>query len=228
MPEFLTNALQPPAAAPAWVVLLRLAIALLLGGVVAWIYRKTNHSGAAENSFPATLALLSVLIAMVTQVIGDNVARAFSLVGALSIVRFRTAVRDTKDTAYVIFSVVVGMAVGAQNLEVAILGILVVAVASFLIAHRAQTHNGHGPAFVATVRVAAGLDPETVAGAVLDQVFSRREAMAAGTARQGAAVEVVYDVRLNKQLAAHQAAARLSAIEGVVEVRLQRKGFDLE
>ena len=50
--------------------------------------------------------LLSILIAMVTQVIGDNIARAFSLVGALSIVRFRTVVRDTQDTAYVIFAVV--------------------------------------------------------------------------------------------------------------------------
>src|SRR2546430_13730647 len=50
-----------------------------------------------------------------TQVIGDNVARAFSLVGALSIVRFRTVVRDTQDTAYVIFAVVVGMAGDRQR-----------------------------------------------------------------------------------------------------------------
>ena len=53
------------------------------------------------ESFTVTLVLLTILIAMVTQVIGDNVARAFSLVGALSIVRFRTVVRDTQDTAYV-------------------------------------------------------------------------------------------------------------------------------
>ncbi len=58
--------------------------------------------------------LLAVLIAMVTQVIGDNVALAFSLVGALAIVRFRTVVRDTQDTAFVMLSVVVGMAVGAR------------------------------------------------------------------------------------------------------------------
>ena len=66
------------------------------------------------ESFVVTLVLLTILIAMVTQVIGDNVARAFSLVGALSIVRFRTVVRDTQDTAYVIFAVAVGMAVGAE------------------------------------------------------------------------------------------------------------------
>ena len=73
------------------------------------------------ESFVVTLVLLTILIAMVTQVIGDNVARAFSLVGALSIVRFRTVVRDTQDTAYVIFAVAVGMAVGANNFSVAAL-----------------------------------------------------------------------------------------------------------
>ena len=86
---------------------IRLVSSLVLGAIVAWIYRKARKEPA--SSFTATLVLLSVLIAMVTQVIGDNVARAFSLVGALSIVRFRTVVRDTQDTAYVIFAVAVGM-----------------------------------------------------------------------------------------------------------------------
>ena len=78
------------------------------------------------ESFVVTLVLLTILIAMVTQVIGDNVARAFSLVGALSIVRFRTVVRDTQDTAYVIFAVAVGMAVGANHPLVALCGLVVV------------------------------------------------------------------------------------------------------
>src|SRR5829696_4825157 len=98
------------------VVTARLVIAMILGGLVAWTYRHTRQPEQITATFPATLVLLSILIAMVTQVIGDNVARAFSLVGALSIVRFRTVVRDTKDTAFVIFSVVVGMAVGAHNI----------------------------------------------------------------------------------------------------------------
>ena len=69
---------------------------------------------------------------MVTQVIGDNVARAFSLVGALSIVRFRTVVRDTQDTAYVIFAVAVGMAVGAGHPGLAASGLGVIAFAAFV------------------------------------------------------------------------------------------------
>jgi uncharacterized membrane protein YhiD involved in acid resistance len=82
--------------------------------------------------------MMTILIAMSTQVIGDNVARAFSLVGALSIVRFRTVVKDTRDTAFVIFSVVVGMAIGAGHLTVAIVGIIVAGIAAFVVRPQAE------------------------------------------------------------------------------------------
>jgi hypothetical protein len=65
------------------------------------------------HGFIPTLVLLTVLIALVTKVIGNNSARAFSLVGTLALFRFRTVVEDTRDTAFVIFAVVIGMAVGA-------------------------------------------------------------------------------------------------------------------
>ena len=117
MPDFLTAPFGDLTSDPLDV-FARLSVALILGGVVAWVYRGTRAPDAVAPSFPGTLVLLAVLIAMVTQVIGDNVARAFSLVGALAIVRFRTVVRDTQDTAYVIFAVVVGMAVGAADLVI--------------------------------------------------------------------------------------------------------------
>ena len=99
-----------------------------MGALVAVIYKWARSSEA--SSFTATLVFLAILIAMVTQVIGDNIARAFSLVGALSIVRFRTVVRDTQDTAYVIFAVAVGMAVGAGHMGLALAGTAIVALAA--------------------------------------------------------------------------------------------------
>src|SRR2546430_16835316 len=80
-----------------------------------------------------------------TQVIGDNVARAFSLVGALSIVRFRTVVRDTQDTAFVIFAVIVGMAVGADHVWVGIVGLAVVSVAIFILRPRRKNAVSNWP-----------------------------------------------------------------------------------
>ena len=118
-------------------VFLRLIVAMVMGGMVAAIYRRTRYASQTTSSFTVTLVLLSILIAMVTQVIGDNVARAFSLVGALSIVRFRTVVRDTQDTAYVIFAVAVGMAVGAAHPWLAIGGIVVTGSAAYVMRERA-------------------------------------------------------------------------------------------
>ena len=112
----------------------RLLAALLLGLAVACIYR-CSHGRRKEDArvLFATLVLLSLLIAMVALVIGNSVARAFSLVGALSIVRFRTVVDDTRDTAFVIFSVVVGMAAGAGLLFVPLLGLPLVAMTAIVL-----------------------------------------------------------------------------------------------
>src|SRR6266545_6968493 len=116
----------------------RLVLAMGLGLAIAGVYRRARPMNDEAESFTVTLVLLTILIAMVTQVIGDNVARAFSLVGALSIVRFRTVVRDTQDTAYVIFAVVVGMAIGAKDLWVGIIGIAVVGFAAYLMMARTR------------------------------------------------------------------------------------------
>ena len=203
-------------------VLLRLVAALLLGGVVSLIYRRARSE--PPSSFTATLVLLSVLIAMVTQVIGDNIARAFSLVGALSIVRFRTVVRDTQDTAYVIFAVAVGMAVGASNVWVAIFGIAVVAVAAF--AMRRQSAQEEPLPFRLQVRIGLGHDLNALLGPTLDKYLEGRRVVAAATARQGVATEVSYQAALRRDEAAHELVTALNSIEGVQGVTLERVGSD--
>src|SRR6266566_994892 len=164
MPDFLKSPfVDGPSIAPLEV-LVRLLVALALGALVAWIYRATRKSAEVAASFSVTLVLLAILIAMVTQVIGDNVARAFSLVGALSIVRFRTVVRDTQDTAYVIFAVVVGMAVGANNIWVSLIGIGVVGLAAFVMMTRPGLIASSQPAFLLSLRVGLGHDLDELLG----------------------------------------------------------------
>ena len=203
---------------------LRLLASLVLGGVVAFIYRRARSETA--SSFTATLVLLSILIAMVTQVIGDNVARAFSLVGALSIVRFRTVVRDTQDTAYVIFSVAVGMAVGASNLWVALAGIGVVAIAAFAMKGQAPSPaEGSGPEqppFQLQVRVGLGHDVNKLLGPTLDRYLRVRRVVAIATVKQGAATEISYSTALHQDESAHELVTTLNRLEGVQSVTLQR------
>ena len=228
MPDFLKSAFgSGPDVAPLDV-LWRLLVALALGGVVAWIYCRTRRSTDIAASFPITLVLLSVLIAMVTQVIGDNVARAFSLVGALSIVRFRTVVRDTQDTAYVIFAVVVGMAVGAKDPLVAVIGIGVVGLAAFVMMTRSGMRSSSQPELLLSLRVGLGHDLDKLLSGTLDAHLQERELMSMSTARQGVSLDVIYQTRLRSDGSADELVKALNRIEGVQSVQLQRRGFEQE
>ena len=197
MPEFLRGELQ--AAGGPLIVLARLVGSMLLGGVVAWIYQRTRPASDTSSSLSVTLVLLAILIAMVTQVIGDNVARAFSLVGALSIVRFRTVVRDTVDTAFVIFAVAVGMAAGAGHPSVAVSGIAVVGVAAWIMTEAPGRHRRARSRICSRCRVGLGHDVESVLAPALSAHVRSRRLVAMSTAKQGMAIEATYRIELQKR-----------------------------
>src|SRR5437763_4254657 len=135
MPEWLAEAAAPEGQLAPAALATRLGLALAAGVVVAAVFRLSRRRPAAEAApMVATLVLLTVLICLVTVVIGGSVARAFSLVGALAIVRFRTVVEDTRDTAFVIFAVAAGMTVGAGFLATAAVGVPAIGLAALLLA----------------------------------------------------------------------------------------------
>ena len=225
MPDAFRQSLLDFEAVPPLVVLVRLLSALLLGSVVALVYRFTRTESEVAPSFTATLVLLSILIAMVTQAVGDNVARAFSLVGALSIVRFRTVVRDTQDTAFVIFAVAVGMAVGAGYPWLAVAGIAVVAIAAFAMKARngvPSTSSADGEPFELQVRLGIGHDPQSVIGPALDQYAADRRLMSIATARRGMAVDATFRAALRNIASADTLVRELNKTEGVQAVNLRR------
>lgn len=213
----------PTSPGSATAVALRLMFALLLGSLVAWIYRRTRDLSGASPSFPGTLVLLAVLIAMVTQVIGDNVARAFSLVGALSIVRFRTVVRDTQDTAFVIFAVAVGMAAGAGAPWVGIIGMLVIGAAAYGM-HRAATKAGSTStgAMLLTVRTGLGVDLEAVLGKLVGRQLATMRLQSIATGRQGASYDITYEIVLAPGGSADDLVKTLYGAEGIHAVELRR------
>src|SRR5262245_16569403 len=220
MPEVFKTA---DTAATVWswgYIALRLVAALILGRVVAQVYSWTRLPNERTPSFPPTLVLLSVLIAMVTMVIGDSAARAFSLVGALSIVRFRTVVRDTQDTAFVIFAVVVGMAVGTENWRVALAGIGVVGIAAFWMMPRRLNGSVDAGQYILRVRLGLGHDVNALVGAVLDAQNIDRRLVSIGTAKQGMALEAAYEIRLRKGASGPELVKALNRVEGIQSVEL--------
>jgi uncharacterized membrane protein YhiD involved in acid resistance len=104
------------------VVLENLLVAFLCCLIIAIFYRFTYRGPGYSVSFINSLVILGMITAVVIMVIGNNLARAFGLVGAMSIIRFRTAVKETMDIVYIFFSLSIGMAAGVGLHMVAISG----------------------------------------------------------------------------------------------------------
>lgn len=103
-------------------ILLNLEVATFIG-IFIYISYYISHTGTVYNKkFNVSLIMLTILTSMVMTVIGNNVALSLGMVGALSIVRFRTAIKDSRDTAYIFWTIIVGICCGVGDYFVAGIG----------------------------------------------------------------------------------------------------------
>ncbi|MBK8194315.1 MAG: DUF4956 domain-containing protein [Lewinellaceae bacterium] len=105
-------------------VMANLLVALVCGLILSIIYRVTYRGPSYSVTFVNSLVLLSIIASIVIMVIGNNIARAFGLVGAMSIIRFRTAIRDTMDLVFIFLALALGMACGVGLNAIAVTGTL--------------------------------------------------------------------------------------------------------
>lgn len=201
----------------------RLVVAFVLGCLVAatykWTYRRDEPPAP---SMYTTLLMLAVLIALVTQVIGHNAARAFSLAGALAIIRFRTVVEDTRDTAFVIFAVVIGMTAGAGYVLVAVVGLAIAAAAAALLRPGKKAERVGGKFWALSVRVGFAQSSAVSLDSLLAKHLEEWQQLAAATGRQGAALDLTYRVRLRPNTTATALVSDLNQVEGVQSVELRQ------
>ena len=105
---------------------LTIVLSFVLTMMIAFVYRATHRGTSYSQSFVQTLIILSMVVGVVMLIIGSNIARAFTLVGALSIVRFRNAVKETRDVGFIFFAMAIGMACGTRFYLLAIVSTLVI------------------------------------------------------------------------------------------------------
>ena len=113
-------------------VVLVLLLSFALSAFIGWIYQITHRGTSYTQSFVFTLVLNGMIVALVMMIVGSNIARAFSLVGALSIIRFRNAVKETRDVGFIFFTMAIGMAVGTQFYLLATIGAVVISLVILL------------------------------------------------------------------------------------------------
>jgi hypothetical protein len=166
--------------------------------------------------------LLTLLLALTTIVIGSNVARAFSIVGALSIVRFRTVVSDTRDTAFVICAVAVGMAVGAGYFILPLAALPLVALAAWLFRAEAPatlvSNSTHRLSIIGAPQAA----PPDAVRAVLARHGAEGVLSEAACQARGANLERVYEVAIAEGGAVQAVVQDLALLDGVDSVQCRQ------
>jgi hypothetical protein len=200
---------------------IQVGMAFIFGCLVAIIYALTMRSPKrSAKPFLATLVMLSVLISLVTLVIGPSLARAFGLVGALSIVRFRTVVQDTRDTAFVIFAVIVGMGAGAGNVAV-VLGMPFILLTALIFRTRRTMRELREAELV--LRTSTIHSPGDTVRKMLAAHATSHRMIGVSTARGGASLEVSYLIHLATPEAQLTLVAELSRLEGVQSVEIKER-----
>lgn len=221
MPDWLLDSLHESVKLRTDELLVRLTAAFVLGCVSAGVHRLTTRDSRTVGLL-GTLVLLSVLMAVLTIVIGNSLARAFSLVGSMAIIRFRSVVENTRDTAFVMLAVVSGMACGSGYVMAAVSAIPLVLLGSWLFRPRLESAAGPGQLLILRLGTASGAE-QKVQALLKERGLSCRLA-GLETLRGGAALDVRFAIPPLATTAALELVAELNRIDGVQGVELKSEG----
>jgi len=201
-----------------------MATALVCGLLIAFFYRLTYRRRGRSAVFVNSLVALSMITTIVITVIGNNLARAFGLVGALSIIRFRMAVKDVKDIVFIFFALAVGMATGVDLLLTALTGTVFIGIVVFVLsrAHGARPKQREFR-LLFSFTPPTGLGEKAPYQPVLKKYCKRCDLVKAKPSKVGDVLALSYSVDL-KIAAGEDLVRELGQIAGVSRAVLTKSG----
>jgi uncharacterized membrane protein YhiD involved in acid resistance len=199
-----------------------LGLAFALSLMIGWVYRMTHRNISYSQSYVQTLVILGMLVSLIMLVVGSNIARAFALVGALSVVRFRNAIKETRDVGFIFLVMGVGMACGTRFYTLAIAAAIAICLV-IVIMHRFNWFHLNVQRQVVKVQVPSDADYTPAIADVLIRYTSEFELVSTESIRGGALTELFYTARLKKgttpseliaALQGHNAGQRVTVLTG--------------
>ena len=174
--------------------MLGLVLASVLGMAVVVVYRITHRGFHYERSFLITLVMMPPIVGIIMMLIGSNLALSLGMVGALSIIRFRTVIKDSRDMVYLFFTISVGLGCGTYNWIVTVVATLFLSALLFVL-HFLQFGTAVHADF-ALVLSGKGIRPEPSMNETIRKHVSFLEVRSLNIDNDG--WEVVYEVRFLK------------------------------
>jgi len=200
--------------------LLSLLLAFVLGQALAWVYYFTHSGLSYSKSFVQSLIIITVVVAMVMSTIAGSFVIAVGLMGALSIIRFRNMIKDTRDIAFIFCALVIGMASGSQRYGLAILGTIVLCtVILYLWVSDFGMHMPHN-GFL-RFHLPSHIGPDHPVPAVLKRFCKHFTLISAQDSDFGGrVVEYAYQVMIRNAAKNEQMLAELGKVEGISNINL--------
>ncbi|HEX6309655.1 MAG TPA: DUF4956 domain-containing protein [Longimicrobiales bacterium] len=202
-----------------WEAMVALTLSFFLCLIVAYFYRITHQGISYSVAFVHTMVIMGVTVSIIMLIIGSNIARAFALVGALSIIRFRNAVKDSRDVAFIFITMAIGMAAGTGFYSAAVLFTLfITAMVYFLF--RFDVGAVTAREVLLKVQLPEQVDYHMVFNDVFLRYLREYSLLSIETVRDGETLEVVYSVELKRGADEKEFMDQVRAVAGTGRVAL--------
>jgi uncharacterized membrane protein YhiD involved in acid resistance len=200
-------------------VVLVLVLSFVLSAFIGWIYQLTHRGTSYTQSFVFTLVMNGMIVALVMLIVGSNIARAFSLVGALSIIRFRNAVKETRDVGFIFFTMAVGMAIGTRFYLLGAIAAVVISLVVILMT-RFNWFAREMATQILRVQVPTSIPFDSLFDHAFLKYTSVSELISVDSVQNGTMTELIYSVGLKKSALMQDFLAEIKKLNGGSKVTL--------
>jgi len=207
--------------------LILLAIAMGLGFIIAWIYRRTHKGFSYSQSFSVSIILITTITALIIYLVQNNIAAAIGVFGAFSIIRFRTAVKDVKDVAFIFFGLAVGLGVGLNAIMVSVLGTISIAILIFIL-HKTNFGGLRKLEYVLHFKMEAKHHSNDVFKDIMNEYFKKQVLLNVEAKDKGQFLFFTFNVALRDDEQLNEFINKMNKIEGVSDVNVVSSKNDLE
>ena len=200
-------------------VVLGLMLSFVLTALIGRVYQITHRGTSYTQSYVHTLVLMGMVVSIIMLVVGSNIARAFSLVGALSIIRFRNAVKETRDVGFIFFAMGIGMATGTKFYLLAIVATIIIGLV-ILIMNRFDWYAREAASQILKIQLPNDTDFDTLFDNIFVKYTQASDLISVDSVRSGMLTELVYSVALKRTVTVQAFLAEVKKLNGNLKVTL--------
>ena len=210
-------------------IIFNLIISFFYGLLISYVYKKTHKGMSYSQSFMITNIFLSVIVCMVIMVIGNSISRAFALVGALSIIRFRTVIKDTKDIVYIFWSLAAGMACGTGSYFLALASAVLITIIAYIL-FRNNYGSIYKSEFILQFRYSKLDENEKVASYLkkLSEFCTTHNLLNSEPSGDKKSLKLTYDIVLKEEMDSNKFVLEISNCSGVNEASIVAAQNDID